>query len=135
MDSRVAAAWIGVIPSRAGLLFVVIVVTLNRERLQVLLTRITRANVAGVQVELATDELRNARPAQPVTERSATLLEARIAPQRRRDSRSAGPVGGRRPQKATMLSGGSCAPRVCGSRTWWRRRRRSAGCDAMTTTR
>lgn len=79
MDSQVVGAWIAVIPSLAGLLFVVIVVTLNRERLQVLLTRITRVNVAGVQVDLATDDLRNARPEQPVTERSATLLEARIA--------------------------------------------------------
>jgi CheY-like chemotaxis protein len=79
MDSQVGAAWIGVIPTLGALLFVVILVVINRERLAVVLTRITRLSVAGVQVDFAIEDLRNARPEQPVTQRSATLLEARIA--------------------------------------------------------
>jgi uncharacterized protein YndB with AHSA1/START domain len=79
MDSQVGAAWIGVIPTLGALLFVVILVVINRERLAVVLTRITRLAVAGVQVDFAIEDLRNARPEQPVTQRSATLLEARIA--------------------------------------------------------
>jgi hypothetical protein len=89
MDTDVAAAWIGIIPALGGLLFATIVVIANRERLKELLTKITRVNVAGIEVELAKDDLKNARPDQHVSEQSVSVLEARIA-------RNADVVRGRR---------------------------------------
>jgi CheY-like chemotaxis protein len=89
MDSQVAAAWIGIIPTLAVLLFFAIVVIANWGQLKDLLAKITRVNVAGLEVELATDDLKNAKSEQPVTEQSASVLEARIA-------RNADAVRGRR---------------------------------------
>src|SRR6266498_815032 len=89
MDSQVAAAWIGIIPTLVALVLVAAVVVVNRKQLKDLLAKVTRVSVAGVQVDLATDDLKQARPEQPVTEESASVLEARI-------SRNAKLVRGRR---------------------------------------
>jgi hypothetical protein len=113
VDSGVAAAWIGIIPELAALLTVAIVVVAKRERLRELVTRITRLNVAGVEVDPATAVLREARPEQPVTERAATALEQRVA-------RNRVVVEGRRVLWLTTSrpgSGASCVRLVCMSRT------------------
>jgi CheY-like chemotaxis protein len=89
LDSEVAAAWISIIPTLAGLLLVAVVVVANRRQLSDLLAKVTRVSIAGVQLDLDTDQLKRAKPEQPVTEASASALEARI-------SRNAGLVRGRR---------------------------------------
>lgn len=84
MTENIVVAVIGAVPALAALLFLGLVVLLNRSELRTLLSRISKLTVAGIEVELDTEALKEARPDAAVSEAAADVLAARIA--RNRDS-------------------------------------------------
>jgi CheY-like chemotaxis protein len=79
MDPTVAAAWIALIPEAAALLLVTVVLVLNRHRFADLLGRVSKVGVGGIEISLATAELKRAKHDEPVSDDQATVLGARIS--------------------------------------------------------
>lgn len=78
MDPAVQAAWIAQLPALIAVVLLLIVVLANWRRLGALLDRVRRVGVGGVELELATQDLKKPPPGKPpVGAKEADEIERR----------------------------------------------------------